>query len=110
MGRGLQGRVVGSIRPNKGKTDGKPLSRAAVTGVLEDFAVHFTNGNSMSLQPPDTNGQQQWESVHQCPKCGHTVNLGEMDLRAISTGMIVCPRCEWSGPVRIEIVEPEDAD
>ena len=39
----------------------------------------------------------------------HTVNLGEIDLRAISTGMIVCPRCEWSGPVRIEIVGQEDA-
>jgi len=64
----------------------------------------------MTNQPANRNGQKQWESVHQCPKCGHTLNLGEMDLRAISTGMIVCPRCEWSGPVRIEIVEPEDAD
>ena len=59
----------------------------------------------MNLQPPNTNCQKQWESVNQCPKCGHPVNLGEIDLRAISTGMIVCPNCEWSGPVHIEIVE-----
>jgi predicted RNA-binding Zn-ribbon protein involved in translation (DUF1610 family) len=91
------------VDPEKG-SGGKPQP------VFGRICSPLTIGNSMSLQPPDTNGQKQWESVHQCPKCGHTLNLGEMDLRAISTGMIVCPRCEWSGPVRIEIVEPEDAD
>jgi hypothetical protein len=59
----------------------------------------------MSLQPPDTNGQKQWESIHQCPTCGPLVNLGEIDPRAIYTGMIACPNCEWSVPVHIGIVE-----
>jgi hypothetical protein len=73
------------------------MGESCLAPLPEDFTVHFTNGNSMSLQPPDANGQKQWESVHQCPKCGHTVNLGEIDLRAISMGMIVCPIGEWSG-------------
>jgi predicted RNA-binding Zn-ribbon protein involved in translation (DUF1610 family) len=62
----------------------------------------------MTNQPANRNGQKQWESVHQCPKCGHTVKLGEIDLRVIATGMIACPNCEWSGPVRIEVVEREN--
>jgi hypothetical protein len=53
----------------------------------------------------EDSGAMQWESVHECLKCGHVVKLGEIDLRVISTGMIACPNCEWSGPVRIEIVE-----
>jgi hypothetical protein len=34
--------------------------------------VYLTIGSSMSLQPPDTNGQRKWQSVHQYPKCGHS--------------------------------------
>jgi predicted RNA-binding Zn-ribbon protein involved in translation (DUF1610 family) len=61
----------------------------------------------MSLGPPENSGVEQWESVHRCPKCGHVVNMADIDLRAISTGIIACPKCDWSGPVTIEIVEGE---
>jgi predicted RNA-binding Zn-ribbon protein involved in translation (DUF1610 family) len=60
----------------------------------------------MANQLPNTN-ERKWDSVHICPKCGHVVKLSEFDLRVISTGMIACPNCEWSGPVHIEIVERE---
>lgn len=59
----------------------------------------------MSRQPPATNVQKQWESVHKCPKCGYAMNLDKMDLRAIATGIITCPKCEWSGPVAIDVME-----
>jgi predicted RNA-binding Zn-ribbon protein involved in translation (DUF1610 family) len=59
----------------------------------------------MSLEPSESRGAKHWESVHRCPKCGHVVNLAEIDLRAISTGIIACPKCEFSGPVYIEIVD-----
>lgn len=50
---------------------------------------------------------KRWESVHRCPQCSHVVNLEEIDLRAIATGIIACPKCDWSGPVSIEIVEEQ---
>ncbi len=57
----------------------------------------------MGNRPTGDKGRQGLESVHKCPKCGYTVNLGETDLSVIGTGMISCPRCGWSGPVRIKI-------
>jgi DNA-directed RNA polymerase subunit RPC12/RpoP len=59
----------------------------------------------MSLEPPDKGGAKQWESVHKCSKCGQIVNLAEIDLRAIATGIIACPKCDWSGQVEIKIIE-----
>jgi hypothetical protein len=34
-------------------------------------------------------GRQQWESVHVCPRYGHVINLEELDLRAITTGIVM---------------------
>jgi hypothetical protein len=61
----------------------------------------------MSPQSKDPRGRKQWESVHLCPRCAHVINLEEIDLRTITTGIINCPKCDWSGPVSIEIVEEE---
>jgi predicted RNA-binding Zn-ribbon protein involved in translation (DUF1610 family) len=52
------------------------------------------------------NGEgQSWESVHVCPNCGHVINLAELDLRAITTGIVTCPSCDWSGPIEIQIID-----
>jgi predicted RNA-binding Zn-ribbon protein involved in translation (DUF1610 family) len=48
---------------------------------------------------------RKWETVHICPKCGQVLNLAEIDLRTITTGIVDCANCEWSGPVKIEIIE-----
>jgi len=45
------------------------------------------------------------ESVHICPKCGYVINLAEIDLKAITTGIVECPRCEWTGPIEIQIAD-----
>ncbi len=63
----------------------------------------------MTIQSAERNGKKGWESVHKCPKCGYMVNLDETDLRVIATGMISCPNCDWSGPVRIKIAKPEES-
>jgi hypothetical protein len=42
-------------------------------------------------------GEKHWEKVHLCPGCGFVINLAEIDLRAITTGILLCSRCEWSG-------------
>jgi predicted RNA-binding Zn-ribbon protein involved in translation (DUF1610 family) len=48
---------------------------------------------------------QPRESVHVCPNCGNVVNLAELNLRAITTGMVTCPGCKWSGQIEIQVVD-----
>ena len=46
-----------------------------------------------------------WESVHICPNCGEVINLEAINLHEITTGIVSCPRCEWSGRIEIQIVK-----
>ena len=48
------------------------------------------------------NSEKQLVSVHICPKCGHVMNLAEIEFNAITTGIL---SCDWSGPIRIQIVD-----
>ena len=48
---------------------------------------------------------QSWESVHVCPNCGHVINLAGLDLRAITTGIVNCPSCDWSGQIEIQVID-----
>ncbi len=57
------------------------------------------------MEGPDANKKKQWDSVHKCPQCGHVLKLGEIDLMTVTTGMVDCPNCTWSGPVEIQVVE-----
>jgi uncharacterized protein YbaR (Trm112 family) len=56
---------------------------------------------------PPADSKKHWESVHLCPRCGHTLNLDETDLEAVTTGIATCPKCEWSSPINLRIV-PKD--
>jgi hypothetical protein len=40
-----------------------------------------------------------------CPVCGLVINLAELDLRAITTGIVTCPSCDWSGQIEIQVVD-----
>jgi hypothetical protein len=40
--------------------------------------------------------------------CGFALNLAEIDLRTITTGIVDCPRCDWAGPVEIHIAEDSE--
>jgi hypothetical protein len=53
----------------------------------------------------DANDKRRWESVHICPRCAFVINLSEIDLRTITTGIVECVRCQWSGPIEIQIVQ-----
>jgi len=48
---------------------------------------------------------QSWESVHVCPTCGHVINLAESDMKAIATGIVTCPSCDWSGQIEMQVVD-----
>lgn len=48
---------------------------------------------------------QAWESAHVCPNCGHVINLAELDMQALTTGIVACPSCDWSGQIEIQVVD-----
>jgi len=59
----------------------------------------------MSADSAHKEDGQSWESVHVCPNCGHAINLAELDLRAITTGIVTCPSCDSSGQIEIQIID-----
>ncbi len=67
----------------------------------------YPHDEDRALQGSDTNENKQWGSVHKCPKCGHVLNLSEIDLMTVTTGIVDCLKCGWSGPIEIQIVERE---
>jgi predicted RNA-binding Zn-ribbon protein involved in translation (DUF1610 family) len=62
-------------------------------------------GPDMGIGSPNEQDRQSWESVHVCPNCGQVINLAELDLKAITTGIVTCPSCDWSGQIEIQIVD-----
>jgi ribosomal protein L37AE/L43A len=59
----------------------------------------------MSDERQKASAKVHWESVHVCPTCEHVINLAEIDLKAITTGIVACPNCDWSGPIEITITD-----
>ena len=56
---------------------------------------------------PSAAKRKKWDSVHMCPQCNLAMKLDGIDLKAVTTGVVVCPRCSWSGPIEIEIVRSD---
>jgi hypothetical protein len=49
-------------------------------------------------------GGKNWEHVHQCPRCQHVVRAEEIPHVSIATGVIICVKCDFSGPINLAIV------
>jgi hypothetical protein len=47
--------------------------------------------------------------VHVCIHCGNPFRREEVEGRAHTTGLFLCPKCEVEGPLNIEIREVNDA-
>lgn len=58
----------------------------------------------MGQPSPMPQGPTQWRSATVCPKCRYALDLENLDLLAITTGMATCPKCGWTGYIDIEIV------
>lgn len=69
--------------------------------------ISCSSKNSMRARMPSASRRKLWESVHMCPQCRLAIRLDSIDLKAVTTGIIVCPRCDWSGPIEIEIVRSD---
>jgi hypothetical protein len=50
-------------------------------------------------------GAQAWESAHVCPKCDFAIALSTLEMGAVTTGLVTCPRCDWEGRIEIEVVD-----
>jgi predicted RNA-binding Zn-ribbon protein involved in translation (DUF1610 family) len=61
----------------------------------------------MATQQQDNNRKQPKTSAHVCPRCGFSIDLKDLGFRSSATGLVTCPKCEWSGPVTIGIVPKE---
>jgi hypothetical protein len=62
----------------------------------------------MKAQLPAEGGKKPKKtSAHVCPRCGFSIDLKDIGLRVGTTGLVTCPRCDWSGPVEIHIVDME---
>jgi len=53
---------------------------------------------------------RQWQHVHCCPQCGYVVKAEDLSHTAVSTGVMICPKCDCSGPINIQIVPMEFLD
>jgi predicted RNA-binding Zn-ribbon protein involved in translation (DUF1610 family) len=61
----------------------------------------------MTAEQNDNDEAKHWQSVHACPQCGFSINLKELGLKEGATGLVTCPRCNWSGPVEIRVIDQE---
>jgi hypothetical protein len=64
----------------------------------------------MEAQQPDEHRKKAKASVHLCPRCGFSIDLKDIGLRGAATGLITCPKCDWTAPVEIQIVDKEPVD
>jgi transcription elongation factor Elf1 len=64
----------------------------------------------METERPDKNEPKKLKSAHVCPQCGFSIALENLGLRGGATGVVSCLKCDWSGPVEIQIINRESAD
>ena len=48
-----------------------------------------------------------WQSAHVCPNCRYVIGLSELDLMAVTTGIVSCPICNWAGKIDIQVVDSD---
>jgi len=75
--------------------------------LVQHFRCEGEIGSLETMSASETvpaNGQA-WESAHVCPNCGHVINLAELDMQALTTGIVTCPNCDWSGQIEIQVVD-----
>ncbi len=57
------------------------------------------------MEPKDAGKHSRWEEVHRCPKCAYELNMEKVALKSVMTGIVTCPKCNWSAPLNIQIVK-----
>jgi hypothetical protein len=83
----------------------KNLARTGVGQMSSSGSDRKKPPLSTGVPPFNLEDSKHWESVHICPKCGYKLNLSDIDLKGITTGIVSCPDCGRSGPIDIQIVD-----
>jgi hypothetical protein len=79
---------------------------ATSTGLVVNKQDGVTiQGKTMDSDHNVTQRGRSWESVHVCPNCDLAIDLAELDMTAVTTGILTCPRCDWSGRIEITVVD-----
>lgn len=58
----------------------------------------------MESEQQHDNERMHWDSVHKCPQCEQHFRLADLDLKAITTGIVACLKCDWTGSINIQII------
>jgi ribosomal protein L37AE/L43A len=64
---------------------------------------------ALAIERHDNDESKQIESAHVCPQCGTPILIENIGLREMTTGIITCPKCDWSGKINIQIVRNASA-
>jgi predicted RNA-binding Zn-ribbon protein involved in translation (DUF1610 family) len=70
--------------------------------------VHKLRDSRVKRQPSNENVKQP-ESAHVCPQCGTPILIEDIGLRETTSGIVTCPKCDWSGKIDIRIVRDHTA-
>ncbi len=62
----------------------------------------------MTPEHVQENERTRWDSVHECLRCGHFVKLADLNLKAVTTGVVTCAKCNLTGSINIQIVERDE--
>jgi hypothetical protein len=88
---------------------GVPLRRnllATSTGLVVGKQDGITTqGKTMDSDQNVIEGGRSWKSVHVCPNCDLVIDLAELDMTEVTTGILTCPSCDWSGRIEITVVD-----
>lgn len=50
-------------------------------------------------------GVTSWENVHVCQTCGYAIDLSELGLGELTSGLAACKECGSSGQINVHIIE-----
>jgi hypothetical protein len=67
--------------------------------------INIPLNRKMNFQAPDRSHKEHWESGQVCPKCERFINLADIDLLTVTSGVLDCPNCDWSGPIEIQVID-----
>ena len=53
---------------------------------------------------PESEKDEHWDFIHKYPQCDHAIKGDDIAHSAIATGVLTCPKRDFSGPINLLIV------
>jgi len=71
--------------------------------------LRYRQKRRLAIERHNKDESRQMESAHVCPQCGTPILIENIGLREMTTGIITCPKCDWSGKINIQIIRNDSA-